>query len=339
MTDYYRPIVCNALPMPDGALPLAGGPLWFTHAMRHVRGAEPVHVAVQEIPQDWQDRLSAPRAAMAGLTFDRPHIMGILNVTPDSFSDGGSHNGAAQALTHARQMASDGATIIDVGGESTRPGAITVPPEAEIARIEPVIRAIAHEVTLPISIDTRKSSVAEAAFAVGAKIVNDVSGFTYDPMLGQYCADQNLPVCVMHTQGEPETMHLDPHYDDVLLDVYDFLETQVQSLEAMGIMRSKIIVDPGIGFGKTIDHNLTVLHGMALFHGLGCPVLIGASRKGFIGKISGANPASARMPGSVSVALAAVAQGMQIVRVHDVAETAQAISIWQAISQGAYYDA
>ena len=274
--------------------------------------------------------------AIAGMVLDSPRIMGILNVTPDSFSDGGNHQTAAKAVQRARRMVSSGAHIIDIGGESTRPGAQPVPKEAEIARVEPVITALSRELATPISIDTRKSAVADAAVSAGAALVNDVSGFTYDPMLAHYCRDRKLPVCVMHARGDPETMQQDPRYDDVLLDVYDFLAAQVAMLEEMGIPRARIIVDPGIGFGKTIEHNLTLLRDVALFHGIGCPVLVGASRKGFIGKISGVETSAERVSGSVAVAQAVAAQGVQIVRVHDVSATAQALAMWRAISKGRF---
>ena len=334
MTQYFRPIVRFDAPRPDTALPLAGGPGWFAEAVRHSRTAPPIRVPVDEIPEGWRVRLSAPRPAIAGVLFDRPRIMGILNVTPDSFSDGGKHATPTQALKQAKAMVAAGADMIDVGGESTRPGALTVPPAAEIARVEPVIRALSVDIGPPISIDTRKSAVAEAAVAAGARLINDVSGFTYDPMLARFAADKNLPICVMHARGDPETMHKDPRYDDVLLDVFDFLEAQLLQLETLGLPRARILVDPGIGFGKQITHNLALLNGISLFHGLGCPVLLGASRKGFIGRLSGVGTASERMPGSLACALAAVAQGVQMVRVHDVAETAQALALWQAITTG-----
>ncbi|MEQ5868449.1 dihydropteroate synthase [Sagittula sp. NFXS13] len=336
MMTYYRPLVRFDLPRPDDALMLAGGAGWFTQVVAHVRGQTPRTLGVEALPDDWRMRLTGSRPPLAGVEMNRTRVMGILNVTPDSFSDGGRYQSASIALRLAQDMVSAGADIIDVGGESTRPGAHTVPVEAEIARVEPVIRAIASELSMPISIDTRKSAVAEAAVQVGARLVNDVSGFTYDPMLAGYCARNGLPVCVMHTLGEPETMQANPHYDDVLLDVYDFLERQVKTLEAAGLTRGQILVDPGIGFGKRVTHNLALLRHVALFHGLGCPVLVGASRKGFIGKITGASPADARMPGSVAVAQAMAAQGVQVVRVHDVAETAQALAMERAISTGVF---
>ncbi|MGP6085818.1 dihydropteroate synthase [Antarctobacter jejuensis] len=334
MTEYYRPIVRFDQPRPDHAVPLAGGKGWFVETLCHSRDAAPRYVPAAEIPEDWRERLSAPRAPIAGLDFGRTNVMGILNVTPDSFSDGGKNTSSAAALQQARLMAEEGADIIDVGGESTRPGALPVPREAEVARVEPVITALAHEIKLPISIDTRKSVVADAAVRAGAVLVNDISGFTYDPMLARYCVDKDLPVCVMHARGDPETMHIDPRYDNVLLDVYDFLAKQVAMLEEMGIPRSRIIVDPGIGFGKNIDHNLPLLREVSLFHGLGCAVLVGASRKGFIGTITGAHPAANRVSGSVAVALMVASQGVQIVRVHDVRETVQALSVCHAICKG-----
>lgn len=333
MSDYYRPIVRFGPDRPEGALPLAGGPGWFSEVQLRTRGATPRALPARDLPEDWRQRLTAPRPAVAGLDMGRPNVMGILNVTPDSFSDGGSTQTANAALQRARAMAEAGADMIDVGGESTRPGAAAVPSEAEIARVEPAIRAISHDLPVPISIDTRKSSVAEAVVDAGAALVNDVSGFTYDPMLAHFCQTRGLPVCVMHALGDPETMQDNPQYEDVLLDVYDFLAGQVAALEETGIPRASIVVDPGIGFGKTMAHNLTLLHNVSLFHGLGCAVLVGASRKGFIGTLSGANPASERMAGSVAAALAAAAQGVQIVRVHDVAETAQALKVWRAIEQ------
>ena len=262
------------------------------------------------------------------------HVMGILNVTPDSFSDGGRHEVPAMAVARGRQMVAHGATLIDVGGESSRPGAQTIPTEAEIARTEPVIGALRHAVSVPISIDTRKAAVAQAAVGQGANVVNDVSGFTYDKALARFCAAKALPVCVMHALGDPETMQVNPRYDDVLLDVYDFLAAQVLFLEKLGVPRDRIIVDPGIGFGKTLDHNLAVLNRISLFHSLGCAILVGASRKKFIGTLSGVDTAGERVMGSVAVALAAAAQGVQILRVHDVRATCQALKLWTSVQTG-----
>ncbi|MHA6346499.1 dihydropteroate synthase [Roseivivax sp. CAU 1761] len=333
MDAYYRPLICpDPSPLP-GALPLAGGPLSFAFVERLARGAAPRVLPAAKLPPDWRAALTAPRAPVAGMALDAPRLMGILNVTPDSFSDGGRFAAAGSAVAHGRALIAGGADILDVGGESTRPGAAEMPAEEEAARVLPVIRALS-DAACPISIDTRKRAVAEAAVAAGAALVNDVSGLTHDPGLAGYCAKAELPVCVMHIRGRPEDMQRDPRYDDVLLDVYDWLADRVAALETTGIPRGRILVDPGIGFGKTVDHNLALLRGVALFHGLGCPVLVGASRKGFIGVISGEQEAARRMPGSVAVALAAAAQGVQVLRIHDVAETRAALSLWQAVRQG-----
>jgi dihydropteroate synthase len=228
-------------------------------------------------------------------------------------------------------MVEEGASIIDVGGESTRPGADFIPEEEEIARTVPAIEGIRASSSVAISIDTRKAQVAVETLEAGAGLINDVSGFTFDPALGPVAAQAGVPVCVMHAQGDPATMQEAPSYDNVLLDVYDFLSEQVDRLEAIGVLRDQIVIDPGIGFGKTLDHNLTLLRNLSLFHGLGCPILLGVSRKGFIGKIGGAAQADQRAPGSIAVGLAGLAQGVQILRVHDVAETVQAVRLWQAV--------
>ena len=334
---YYRPLVQQGHTRPQGARALAGGALWFTHAEALCREAAPRVVTAREIPQAQLAHLTAPRASLAGLDMNQPQIMGILNVTPDSFSDGGLHNAPDAALHAAIKMASAGAAIIDIGGESTRPGAALVPEEEEIARTIPVIDALRKASDVLVSIDTRKAAVAEAALGAGAGLINDVSGFTFDPGLAPLAARAGVPVCVMHSRGDPANMQDAPAYDNVLLDVYDFLETQVTALEAAGITRARILVDPGIGFGKTAAHNLELLRNIALFHGLGCAILLGASRKRFIGTIGGtigkAPRADTRMPGSIAIGLAALGQGVQLLRVHDVGETAQAIRLWQALGQ------
>ena len=331
MTECFRPLVQHGTARPSGAVPLAGQQLWFTHAERLVRSAPSDIIEAQEIPGKVLNRLTQPRAEIAGVKMDRPQIMGILNATPDSFSDGGVNNSVESALRSAQEMVSHGANILDIGGESTRPGASYVPEAEEIARTKPLIEAIRTKTNALISIDTRKASVAQAAWMAGAGLINDVSGFTFDPHLAPFCAEKGAPVCVMHMQGDPATMQDDPQYEDVLLDVYDFLEGQVARLEQLGLPRSQIVVDPGIGFGKTEAHNLTLLQNLSLFHGLGCSILLGVSRKGLIGQIGKEPRKDARAPGSIAVALAGLAQGVQIVRVHDVAETAQALRLWAAV--------
>ncbi|TDE41039.1 dihydropteroate synthase [Antarcticimicrobium sediminis] len=330
MTFYYRPLVQYGAARPDDALPLAGGPLWFTHVEALARGQGARVIPAWEVPDHDLEPLVARRAPVAGLPMNRPAIMGILNTTPDSFSDGGKHHAADAALAGAHAMIDAGADILDIGGESTRPGAAEVPADAEIARTAPVIAAIRRDSSIPISIDTRKAAVARATLDAGADLVNDVAGFTFDADLAPLCAERAVPVCVMHSQGDPETMQQDPQYDNVLLDVYDFLAERIAVLERQGIARARIVTDPGIGFGKTRDHNLTLLRGLSLFHGLGCPILLGVSRKKFIGTIGQEPRPEARAPGSIAVGLAGLAQGVQILRVHDVRETVQAQRLWLA---------
>ena len=327
---YFRPLVQHGVCRPPEALSLVGGQLWFTHIVAMARGGPSQVVPATDVPEAVLNRLTRPRAPIAGLTFDQPVLMGILNVTPDSFSDGGRYDAPDMALSAALAMVGDGADLIDVGGESTRPGAMLVPAEAEIARTAPVIAALRASSPVAISIDTRKSEVVEAALAAGGTLINDVSGFTFDPAVAVLASKTQTPVCIMQALGDPATMQDDPVYDNVLLDIYDFLESRIVALEALGLPRDQMLADPGIGFGKTIQHNLTLLQNISLFHGLGVPLLLGVSRKGFIGKIGQEPRAEARVPGSIAVGLAALAQGVHILRVHDVAETAQAVRLWQA---------
>ncbi len=327
---YPRPIAMQDQSRPRGAFSLAGGWCWFTSVDLLERGQPARTVDARDLPADVLDRLTAPRAAFAGLALDRPRIIGILNVTPDSFSDGGRYLEPQAALQQGRSLLAEGADVLDIGGESTRPGAVLVPEREEIARTVPVIAALrAGGVTTPISIDTRKAGVARAALTAGADAVNDVSALTHDPGMTGVLSDAQVPVILMHAQGAPETMQDDPRYDDVALDVFDALAARVLAAEAAGIARNRIVIDPGIGFGKTVAHNLTLIRGISLFHGLGLPVMLGASRKRFIGTLGGDE--EARMPGSVAVALAGVAQGVQMLRVHDVAATRQALALWQAV--------
>ena len=223
--------------------------------------------------------------------------------------------------------------MLDIGGESTRPGSVEVPEAEEAARVVPVLAAIRRDSGISLSVDTRKASVAEAALGAGADLVNDVSGLAFDPRMGAVAARAG-GLCLMHAQGTPETMQIDPRYDDVRLDVYDALDAAVALAEAQGTPRDRILVDPGLGFGKTLKHNVSLLASLSLYHGLGCAILVGASRKGFVGALGGAKAARDRMPGSVAVALHAVRQGAQVLRVHDVGETRQALSLQQALVGG-----
>jgi dihydropteroate synthase len=332
--EYYRPIAMTDAARPANAFTLAGGWCWFDQVEVLSRGADPWLIPAEDCPVDVMRRLTAPRAKFAGLSMDRPRLMGILNVTPDSFSDGGSFSSIDAATKHGRQIAKS-AEIVDIGGESTRPGAQEVPVATEIARTAPVIEALrAGGMRGPISIDTRKAMVAITAIRAGASVVNDVSGLEFDPALGPLVAKEGVQLVLMHAQGLPLTMQDDPSYADVLLDVYDDLARRIARAEALGIPRTMIAVDPGIGFGKTASHNLALIRRLSLLHGLGCPILLGASRKRFIGSVGKAEAPAARMPGSLAVALAGIAQGAQITRVHDVVETRQALRLWQAVVGG-----
>ena len=256
--------------------------------------------------------------------------MGIINVTPDSFSDGGLHASTQAAIAHGLQLAEEGADILDIGGESTRPGADYVPVEEELARVIPVIEGLRARTDVLISIDTRKAEVMRQAAAAGADILNDVSALTHDPDAMRVAAESGLPVILMHAQGDPRTMNDNPQYSDVVLDVFDYLEERIAACEAAGIPRAKIVADPGIGFGKHLHHNVAVMAALSLYHALGVPVLLGASRKKLIDHISDVPNPRDRVPGSIAAALAGAAQGMQIIRVHDVAATRQALNVWRA---------
>jgi len=273
--------------------------------------------------------LAAPLPDFAGLTMDRPRVMGIVNVTPDSFSDGGERFDRKTAVQAGLAMAGAGADIIDVGGESTRPGAEAVSPDEEIRRVVPVIRDLAER-GLCVSVDTRHAAVMAAALAAGARIVNDIAALA-DPGAVAAVRDAGAAAVLMHMQGEPRTMQSAPSYAYAPLDVYDGLKGRLEACLAAGIRRENLCVDPGIGFGKTLEHNLSILRWLALYRALGVPVLLGASRKRLIAAACGDVPPKARLPGSLAIALAGVHAGVNIVRVHDVAETVQAIRMQEAV--------
>lgn len=275
-------------------------------------------------------RLTAPRTDFAGLQMDRACLMGVINVTPDSFSDGGDHLDAERAIEAGLAMREAGADLLDVGGESTRPGADPVPLEEELKRVLPVIEGLAKEGAL-VSVDTRHAEVMRAAREAGAAVLNDVTALQGEPGSLRAAAESGLPLVLMHMQGEPQTMQKDPRYEDCLSEVYAFLEARIAAAEAAGIPRQRIAVDPGIGFGKTIEHNLELLRGLGAFHGLGCPILLGVSRKRFIGRLSRDEPAKERGPGSIACALTGRSRGAQIFRIHDLAETRQAMTLFSMI--------
>ena len=259
--------------------------------------------------------------------------MGIVNVTPDSFSDGGDFADADIAAAHARQLMAEGAVFIDIGGESTRPGAEAVGEDEELRRIRPVLERL-QGIPGAISVDTRKACVMRAAIEGGAGLINDVSALRYDPDALATVVALDCPVVLMHAKGDPRTMQDNPIYADVLLEVYDELAARIEAAEAAGMTRLLMIADPGIGFGKTIEHNLALLAGVGLFHTLGVPLMLGVSRKRFIGTMTSQTDPKKRAPGSIGAALAAAGQAVQILRVHDVGETRQALDSWHASTTG-----
>ncbi len=269
---------------------------------------------------------------IAGVPLDRPRIMGILNVTPDSFSDGGHFAALDAAIEHARAMKAAGADFIDVGGESTRPGSDIVPLDKELVRVIPVIEHLVAAGLGPVSIDTRKSDVMRAAVNAGAALINDVSALSYDPKAMATVASLNVPVVLMHAQGDPKTMQDDPHYNDVVEEVFAYLASRIEACEGAGLGRANIIADPGIGFGKTLAHNLDLLANLKRFADLGVPLLLGASRKSFIGKVDDGASVDARLGGSLAAAASGLAAGVNIFRVHDVRETVQFLAVSGAIA-------
>jgi dihydropteroate synthase len=322
---------------------LAGGMLWFSAVeLIPVEGGPAELVAVSDLDRHLDEdtgaqwsALTASRSALQlgerTVRLDQPQVIGILNVTPDSFSDGGRNGEGSDAARAGFTMAEQGAAIVDVGGESTRPGAKPVWEGDEIARVKPVIRALAAG-GVAVSVDTRKAIVMEAALAAGARLVNDVSGLTWDHRAAEVVAEAGAPVVLMHHQGRPETMQENPTYPrGALVEVWLWLAERIAVAEAAGIPRSSIILDPGLGFGKTIAHNLELMNGLAALHGLGCPLLVGASRKRTIGALHNEAPTDRRLGGSLAFAMKAAEQGAQLLRVHDIYETIQALRVWRGL--------
>jgi dihydropteroate synthase len=324
---------------------LAGGLSWFAGVeLIEVDGSSRTStelVPVEGIESRFDDALAAQWQALTAprgplqlgertIRLDQPQVMGIVNATPDSFSDGGQFPDANAAAEAGADMARDGAAIVDVGGESTRPGAKPVWEGDEIERIAPIIRQLSAA-GAAVSVDTRKADVMTAAIEAGARLINDVSALTYHPRSAGVIAAAGVPVILMHHQGDPQTMQDDPRYEDVLVEVYQWLEERIEAAEKAGISRDRILIDPGFGFGKKVAHNLELMNGLALFHSLGVPLVVGASRKRTIGALSAEAPADKRLGGSIAFALKAVEQGAQVVRVHDVFETVQALKIWRGL--------
>jgi len=347
---YLRPVAISpAAQATAEALPLAGGGLKFAAVEISVREGDTIHRDVIEVAgifdwalaigravevEDLLTRLTASRPGVAGLDFDRPCVMGILNVTPDSFHDGGRDADVAAAIERGLDLIAEGADIVDVGGESTRPGADPVAPDEEAVRVLPIIAGLAAglaDAGAPLSIDSRRAVVMRQALAAGASIINDVHALTGAGCL-EVAAQAHVPVVLMHGPADPQVMAEQTDYADVLLDTFDWLAARIEACEAAGISRRHIIVDPGVGFAKTAGQSAAVIGGVALFHGLGCPLLLGASRKSFIAGVSAGEPSEQRLAGSISAVVHAAAQGVQIFRVHDVAETRQALAVWQAMT-------
>jgi dihydropteroate synthase len=274
---------------------------------------------------------------LGGRTFrwgERTYLMGVVNITPDSFSDGGRHLERAAAIQHALALVAAGADLVDIGGESTRPGAGEVPAQVELDRVLPVLEAVRAQSDIPISVDTRKAPVAREAVRLGAVLVNDVSGLGHDLALASVVAEAGAALALMHIQGTPETMQVDPRYDDVVAEVIEKLAGSIDRAVAAGVARERIWIDPGIGFGKTLGHNLFLLRHLAELRVLGAPVLVGTSRKRFIGALAGGRPPEERLPGTLaSIAAVAVLQGADVVRVHDVQEAKDALAVADAIAR------
>jgi len=330
---YLRPLAPGRDLDPESSLPLAGGPLRFAACQVLTRNGalRCRNVAARDLEgPSFAPLVARMTAARGGAA---PVVMGVVNVTPDSFSDGGRFAGARDAIAHGRALAAAGAGIIDVGGESTRPGAAPVPVGEEQRRILPVVEALAAD-GIAVSIDTRNAATMAAAAGAGARMINDVSALAHDARAAGIVAATGSEVVLVHSRGDPRTMQGLAHYRHAALDVYDELERRVDAALAAGIARARIIVDPGIGFAKFDAHNALILRWLALYHGLGCPLLLGASRKSFIGRIAGVGQADARVAGSLAAALWGVSQGVHMLRVHDVAETAQALRIWNWLDAG-----
>ncbi len=340
---HLRPVqfVDTPIGQTDGAVArLAGGMQWFA-AYEVIEPGSRRTIAVADIASlgeraaTLHARIIAPRAAIhvgaRTLRFDQPTVAGILNVTPDSFSDGGGHyDDSASAAAAGADMAAAGATIVDVGGESTRPGAPLIWEGDEVKRVVPVIERLAASGAI-VSIDTRKAAVMEAALAAGAQIINDVSALLWDDRSTEIVAKAGCPVILMHSPDPKSGPHGGGGYRDVLAEVLGWLETRIDAVVDRGIDRTKIIVDPGIGFGKTLADNLALLNGLAAFHSLGCPIMLGASRKRMIGALSNEAPVGERLAGSLALALKGAEAGAQLLRVHDVPETVQALRIWRGL--------
>ena len=358
ITHYLRPIALAESPQSEegAAVRLAGGMVYASRfaligrdggkvVSRERFGVRELEAALPDLPDAVREQWDNLRRAHAPLQcgartvrLDQPQVMGILNVTPDSFSDGGQFmDDPAVANAHASAMLEAGAALIDVGGESTRPGAAAVWEGDELKRVVPAVERLAA-MGAAISVDTRRPGVMEAALAAGAHIINDVSALRHDPRSLEFAARSGAPVVLMHAPGEGEDLHGSGDYADVVLDVFDWLAARRDAALAAGIARDRIVLDPGIGFGKSLADNLALMNALPLFHALGQPLLLGASRKRMIGALSNEAPAHQRVAGSVALALKGMDAGVQLLRVHDVPETMQALRVWRGLRDAALTD-
>ena len=275
------------------------------------------------------NKITSKRNNIFNLNFKNPILMGVLNVTPDSFSDGGKYNTTFRALDHVKNMIDFGAHIIDIGGESTRPGAKSVSDQDEIVRVSETIQSIKKKFPNQlISLDTRKSKVMQHGISIGVDMLNDVSALDFDQLSYQVVKDSGKPIILNHSQGIPENMQNNPTYDNVLLDIFDYFENKIKFLKDNGIKDEQIIIDPGIGFGKTLEHNLEIISKISIFHSLGYPIMVGPSRKSFIGKIMGEKDNPQRLGGTIASVLYSYLQGIQLFRVHDIQETSEALKVY-----------
>ena len=275
------------------------------------------------------NKITSKRNNIFNLNFKNPILMGVLNATPDSFSDGGKYNTTFRALDHVKNMIDFGAHIIDVGGESTRPGAKSVSDQDEIVRVSETIQSIKKKYPNQlISLDTRKSKVMQHGISIGVDMLNDVSALDFDQLSYQVVKDSGKPIILNHSQGIPENMQNNPTYDNVLLDIFDYFENKIKFLKDNGIKDEQIIIDPGIGFGKTLEHNLEIISKISIFHSLGYPIMVGPSRKSFIGKIMGEKDNPQRLGGTIASVLYSYLQGIQLFRVHDIQETSEALKVY-----------
>ena len=312
---------------------IQGGPTVFNSFRVIQRNKKPRVISTSEVKEEFLDRFTSKPISMLGLSFETPAVMGILNVTPDSFYDGEKFFTEKQFVEKGLHLLKIGCTVLDIGGESTRPGAKEVSATIEIERIMGVIEKIKNSVpSAIISVDTRKSMVAEKALQAGATIVNDISAGSFDKKMFEVVAKHRAGICLMHSRGIPENMQNMPYYDDILLDIYDYFEEKIAEAQSKGIPREKIVIDPGIGFGKKLHHNLEIINKISLFLGLGLPVMIGVSRKSFIGEIINERDPSERLTGSLVAMLTTLNRGVNIVRVHDVKEAADAIKVWNTLN-------